>query len=578
MKKSTKVLLCVIGIFLVTSILIGMSYALWVFSVSQESTNVVRSDCFEITYSDGNAINLTNTIPLTDKEARELDPYSFTIKNICNQVVDYSVNIETLNTSTMDLDAVATKLDGKKKQILGQLDDNVKIVNNDASSSKTIYSSILKAGEEKTHNLRLWVDVDATKEQSMSKSFSSKVVVSGVLHPNYNELISGKDFNIELKKLAGNDNPSEGTSNTTITSIEWSDSAPQDSDNAVNVASNLSTKPIYAWFKDGIIYLNSDTDKIYMNSDSSNMFYNMNGITSINLDHFDTSAVTDMWCMFSGLKKLTTLDVSNFDTSNVTRMGRMFQDMVVLTNLDVSHFDTSKVTSMWCMFDSLKNLDSLDVSNFDTSNVTSMGDMFNYMYDLTSLDVSGFDTSKVTDMGSMFAGLKKVTSLDVNHFDTSNVTDMSYMFAWMNSLPSLDISNFNTSKVKYMTYMFCDLKSITSIDLSNFDTSNVIAMSSMFKGMTNITSLDLSTFDTSNVTGTDYMFNKMTNLTTVYVSDLWDISHITIYANSGNMFSDDTQLVGGAGTTYDSSHINGEYARVDDPQNGNPGYFTLKTS
>jgi hypothetical protein len=44
------------------------------------------------------------------------------------------------------------------------------------------------------------------------------------------------------------------------------------------------------------------------------------------------------------------------------------------------------------------------------------------------------------------------------------------------------------------------------------------------------------------------------------------------------MFNRDTELVGGAGTTYDSNHIDVEYARVDDPDNGKPGYFTLKTS
>lgn len=34
----------------------------------------------------------------------------------------------------------------------------------------------------------------------------------------------------------------------------------------------------------------------------------------------------------------------------------------------------------------------------------------------------------------------------------------------------------------------------------------------------------------------------------------------------------------GAGTVYDSDHIDKEYARVDDPAIGNPGYFTLKTN
>jgi hypothetical protein len=44
------------------------------------------------------------------------------------------------------------------------------------------------------------------------------------------------------------------------------------------------------------------------------------------------------------------------------------------------------------------------------------------------------------------------------------------------------------------------------------------------------------------------------------------------------MFTSSTYLIGGAGTTYDANHVDKEYARVDDPQNGKPGYFTLKTN
>ena len=39
-----------------------------------------------------------------------------------------------------------------------------------------------------------------------------------------------------------------------------------------------------------------------------------------------------------------------------------------------------------------------------------------------------------------------------------------------------------------------------------------------------------------------------------------------------------SKLVGGAGTRYNSSNANGDYARVDDPTNSKPGYFTLKTN
>ena len=82
MKKKYKLILLFVGIFFVISLMIGGSYALWVFSVSQSGSNVVISDCFEITYTDSDAINLTNAIPLTDKEARELTPYQFNEDNL----------------------------------------------------------------------------------------------------------------------------------------------------------------------------------------------------------------------------------------------------------------------------------------------------------------------------------------------------------------------------------------------------------------------------------------------------------------------------------------------------------------
>ena len=620
MSKKSKILLCVIGIFLVTSILIGISYAYYIFNVSQSGSNVVRTDCFEITYTDGNAINLSETIPLSDKEARELDPYTFTIKNICNQAVDYNVNIETLEGSTMDLDAVATKLDGKKKQILGQLENNSNLVNSNATSSKTIYSNILRAGEEKTHNLRLWVDEDATLEQSMSKSYSSKVVVNGVLHPNYKEatLISGLEFNIALKKLSGqvptqeeidsfnsslegmtdicsdqsnkvdnevacewfnkyNNNPDfiyTTLENELINKIIFTNNLPE-SIETIKLSTNDSKTDVITWFDDGAIYIYSESNKIYLDEDSYGMFNGMSGLTKLDVSNFDTSNVTNMYGMFYETNSLTNLDVSNFDTSKVTNMGGMFEGMRSLTNLDVSNFDTSNVTDMRGMFSGMISLTNLDVSNFNTSNVTNMDSMFSDMSSLTNLDVSNFDTSNVTNMYDMFSRMRSLTNLDVSDFDTSSVVNMYSMFEGMRSLTNLDVSNFNTSNVTDMGWMFSDMSSLTNLDVSNFNTSNVTDMRGMFYKMSSLTNLDVSNFNTSNVTNMYSMFSDMSSVNKIYVGNSWSIESV---ASSSSMFSRDTKLVGGAGTAYDSSHIDKEYARVDDPTNGKPGYFTLKTS
>ena len=42
------------------------------------------------------------------------------------------------------------------------------------------------------------------------------------------------------------------------------------------------------------------------------------------------------------------------------------------------------------------------------------------------------------------------------------------------------------------------------------------------------------------------------------------------------MFTGNGKLVGEKGTKYSSDRMDKEYARIDDPDNGKPGYFTYK--
>ena len=69
-------------------------------------------------------------------------------------------------------------------------------------------------------------------------------------------------------------------------------------------------------------------------------------------------------------------------------------------------------------------------------------------------------------------------------------------------------------------------------------------------------------------------FYENTALKTIYVSENFDTSKVT---DSTDMFKSSTKLVGGAGTTYDSSKTDKTYAHVDGGTS-NPGYFTLKNN
>ena len=320
----------------------------------------------------------------------------------------------------------------------------------------------------------------------------------------------------------------------------------------------------------------------------SGMFVNINTKT-LDLSDFDTSNVTNMSGMFYG-SQATTLDLSSFDTSNVTNMSGMFADINTKT-LDLSSFNTSKVTNMSSMFSNSKAT-ILDLSNFNTRNVTNMSSMFSNSK-ATTLDLSSFNTSKVTNMSSMFSWTE-ATTINVSSFNTRNVTNMSSMFSNSKAI-TLDLSNFDTSNVTNMGSMFSGSRA-TTLDLSNFDTSNVVSMFGMFqdnqattldlsnfntskvsnmcyvfKGSQAIV-LDLSSFNTSNVTDMSHMFQDTTNLKTIYVSSNYNTNKVY---SSTSMFRDCTNLVGGQGTTYNSTKIDKTYARIDGGTSS-PGYFTLK--
>ena len=259
-----------------------------------------------------------------------------------------------------------------------------------------------------------------------------------------------------------------------------------------------------------------------------------------------TKTSADAGYLFFSLPNAASMDLSNLDTSAATNMKSMFYNCKKLTTLNLSSWHTSKVTNMTNLFSNCTALTSLNLNGWKTSSVTSMESMFNTCESLTSLDLSGLDTSSVTNMTTLFTRCSKLTSLNLNSWKTSSVTSMRAMFQLCKALISLDVSGWNISSVTDMSLMFGSCTALASLDLSGWDTQNVTTMS--------------------------MMFNYCTSLATIYVGNGWNTDKITSN-NSYSMFNKCTSLVGGKGTTYDSSKIDKTYAHIDGGTS-NPGYFT----
>ena len=223
--------------------------------------------------------------------------------------------------------------------------------------------------------------------------------------------------------------------------------------------------------------------------------------------------------------------------------------------------DTSTTTSV-------KFVRNADVSNYQFVKTIADGLIEVYKKDGEYIFMYEGDIYAPVDSTYLFGGLSNLTDIDFSNFNTSRVTIMNSMFYGAHSLTTLDLSNFDTSNVTDMTSMFHGCTALTTLDLSNFNTSNVTKMQSMFHGCKVMTSLKISNFNTSNVTTMRYMFFVCNALVTIYGGD-WDKTSLS---ESTDMFKSCTSLVGGNGTTYNSSHTDATYARID--RGGTPGYFT----
>ena len=158
--KNKKIILSILGLLLVFSILIGLSYAYWLTTNSQENSNIAKAGCFDTQFiENSDAIKLDSVYPISDSQGTKLTPFSFTIKNTCNYDANYQINLETLS-STLKLKNIRVKLSDNDSNLLTNFSTNTKVL--ESTDSRLLTSGTLNSGSSKTFELRVWLDKDTT--------------------------------------------------------------------------------------------------------------------------------------------------------------------------------------------------------------------------------------------------------------------------------------------------------------------------------------------------------------------------------------------------------------------------------
>ena len=164
-EKRRIILISMIGVIAFVLIMIGISYAYTMFSVSQKNPNVVQVGCLRVTLEEKNNISLSNAVPINDNEGKKLQPYEFTIKNTCNTDAYYETSFVVDNVSNQsNIGNVKLFLTGDtlvEPQILNTF-NKVELTNVTTSDNYKIDEGKLNAGKEKTFYLNLWIDYNTT--------------------------------------------------------------------------------------------------------------------------------------------------------------------------------------------------------------------------------------------------------------------------------------------------------------------------------------------------------------------------------------------------------------------------------
>ena len=176
--KNKKILLIVLGILLILSLLVGVSYAYYMVTASQTNKNSLASSCISISLTnEKNDITLNNAYPITNSEGKKLTPYQFSITNTCNIFISYNVNLEMLEGTNLSTDYIKTMVNSEAPYILSSLDSASTTIDK-STESRTLAQGSLGSGDSVDYALRLWMDENTPlNDDTQDKSLISKIVV-----------------------------------------------------------------------------------------------------------------------------------------------------------------------------------------------------------------------------------------------------------------------------------------------------------------------------------------------------------------------------------------------------------------
>lgn len=309
----------------------------------------------------------------------------------------------------------------------------------------------------------------------------------------------------------------------------------------------------YMYSSGSTVYVSPEVENItiYANTNSSKMFYNINTLTTIVFDNFNTSKVENFSAAFYSCFNLTSLDFTNWDTSKVITFDSFLRDCYGLKTIDISMLNMSNTEISSNMFYNCNGATEIIIGNKDTRKLRTIANMFRECKSIISLDLSGMIVDSVKYMDSAFYGNTKLLDLNISTWSTPSLESAVAIFMGCSVIKVLDVSTINVSKLQSLNSFFFMCPALEQIiGLDGWDVSNIATADSTFRGCYKLKSVDIYNWNLSNLYDTGAMFldakvinasiiirNPATDVANMFLNCATNGGLVNIYYTSGNYSS-----------------------------------------
>ena len=177
------------GLLITLVVFMGVSYAWFRMRLTQTNSNVIGTrTCLDASLTEKTSkITLSDAFPISDEDGFKQTPFTFTLKNNCDSYVKVYITIDSKYRTSTDAAYLKDSFLKVNLSSKGTTDGSSVLLGSQTltelegtNKGYILVTTGLKASEEKSYDLRVWMDGETSIADGLNKNWEGKIVVVGV--------------------------------------------------------------------------------------------------------------------------------------------------------------------------------------------------------------------------------------------------------------------------------------------------------------------------------------------------------------------------------------------------------------